>query len=89
MAEVCLPNALKKIIGKEKVEMKGSSVKEVLENFVNTYSQLEGKLIGSSGDLLSYVVVFLNNEDIRMADSLQTSVREEDEVKIVFAVAGG
>ena len=41
------------------------------------------------GDLNRYVNVYLNDEDVRVLDGLETAVSESDTVVILPAMAGG
>ena len=49
----------------------------------------EGQLFGEDGDLNRYVNVYLNDEDVRVLDGLDTAVSDGDTVVILPAMAGG
>ena len=47
------------------------------------------QLFGEDGDLNRYVNVYLNDEDVRVLDGLETAVKDGDTVVILPAMAGG
>ena len=47
------------------------------------------QLFGEDGDLNRYVNVYLNDEDVRVLDGLDTAVKDGDTVVILPAMAGG
>ena len=49
----------------------------------------ESQLFGEDGDLNRYVNVYLNDEDVRVLDGLDTAVKDGDTVVILPAMAGG
>ncbi len=74
--------------GKAEVEVKGATVKEALDDLVKQYPGLGSKLF-ENGRLRPYVNVFLNDEDIRYLDEMQTAVADGVIVALIPAVAGG
>ena len=50
---------------------------------------VERQIFGPDGDLNRYVNVYLNNEDVRVLEGLDTSVEDADTVMILPAMAGG
>lgn len=88
--EVRIPAVFRKHVGGEKaVASNGGTVKDVLDKMGVTYPQLREELFGESGDLHRFVNVYLNDEDVRFLDGLDTKVDEGDVVSILPAVAGG
>ena len=53
------------------------------------YPGLRERLLDDTGDLRRFVNVYINNEDVRFLDGLDTALKAGDEVSIVPAVAGG
>ena len=49
----------------------------------------KGQLFGDDGALNRYVNVYLNDEDVRVLDGLDTAVKGEDTLVILPAMAGG
>ena len=70
------------------VEVAGTSVQAVLNALGQKYPAITGKLF-DNGQVRRFVNVYLNDEDIRYLDNLNTAVKDGDEVNIIPAVAGG
>ena len=74
--------------GQAVVETTGASVKELLDNLGAKHPAITGRLF-DNGQVRRFVNVYLNDEDIRYLDNLNTAVKDGDEVSIIPAVAGG
>ena len=87
---VYIPTALQRFVGRqETIRLPGSTVQEVLDQLFAQYSELKTHLITEQGQLRSFVNVFVNDEDIRHAQGLNTRVEEKDAITIVPSIAGG
>jgi len=87
---VKIPTQLRNVTGGEAeatVEDAGT-VGEVLDGLYERYGGLRDR-IAEDGDLRRFVNVYVQGEDIRFLDGLQTPVEDGDEVTILPAVAGG
>jgi sulfur-carrier protein len=90
MATVRIPPLLRpQTGGQPEVEAGGSNVGEVLRSLTSEHPATEEQLFGPDGDLNRYVNVYLNDEDVRVLDGLETSVSDTDTVVILPAMAGG
>lgn len=90
MATIKIPPVLRPSTGGEKeVSAYGSDVGAVLAALAATHPETKGQLFGEDGTLNRYVNVYLNDEDVRVLDGLDTSVGESDTVVILPAMAGG
>ena len=90
MATVKIPPVLRTATGGEKqVTAAGANVGDVLRSVVESHPDTERQLFGPDGDLNRYVNVYLNDEDVRVLDGLDTEVGESDTVMILPAMAGG
>jgi MoaD family protein len=90
MATVKIPPVLRTQTGGEpEVEAGGSTVGEVLRALTSAHPDTESQLFGADGDLNRYVNVYLNDEDVRVLDGLETGVSDDDTVVILPAMAGG
>lgn len=74
--------------GQTLVQATGTNVKEVLDDLGARFPGITARLF-DNGQLRRFVNVYLNDEDIRYLDSLQTAVKDGDELAIIPAVAGG
>jgi MoaD family protein len=75
--------------GNPEVEASGSNVGEVLRSLTAEHPDTESQLFGPEGDLNRYVNVYLNDEDVRVLEGLETTVSDGDTVVILPAMAGG
>jgi MoaD family protein len=90
MATVRIPPVLRPQTGGEaEVEATGSTVGEVLRALTSAHPDTESQLFGADGDLNRYVNVYLNDEDVRVLQGLETGVSDGDTVVILPAMAGG
>ncbi|MBA2429745.1 MAG: MoaD/ThiS family protein [Thermoleophilaceae bacterium] len=90
MSVVKIPPVLRSYTGGEKeVPAEGSSVGQVLTALAERHPDTRGQLFGEDGALNRFVNVYLNDEDVRVLDGLDTPVTERDTVVILPAMAGG
>ena len=90
MATIKIPPVLRASVGCEKeVGASGGSVGEVLRDLASSHPATESQLFSDDGQLNRYVNVYLNDEDVRVLDGLDTSVGESDTLVILPAMAGG
>jgi molybdopterin converting factor small subunit len=90
MPTVKIPPVLRpKAGGAAEVGVEGSSVGEVLRGLADAHPETREQLFDSEGELNRYVNVYVNDEDVRVLDGLDTGVAEADTVVILPAMAGG
>ncbi len=75
--------------GAKEVEASGSDVGEVLRSLAEQHPATESQLFSEEGELNRYVNVYLNDEDVRVLDGLETPVSASDTLVILPAMAGG
>ena len=75
--------------GQSSVSANGSTIAEVLDDLHRQFPNLQGQITDESGELRRFVNVFVNDEDVRFLNKLDTPVKDDDEISIVPAVAGG
>jgi molybdopterin converting factor small subunit len=75
--------------GAASVAVEGSTIREVVEHLVGAHPGLGGQIVTPDGTLHKFVNVYLNDDDIRYLDKLDTKVGEGDTISILPAVAGG
>jgi MoaD family protein len=87
--EVRIPTILRQYTGGEKaVEGKGSTLAELIDDLDSRHAGLRDRLVDEKG-LRRFVNVYLNDEDVRFLDGLETKVQDGDNVTVLPAVAGG
>jgi sulfur-carrier protein len=90
MATIRIPPVLRPSVGGQReLSADGSSVGEILRSVAATHPDTQTQLFAADGGLNRYVNVYLNDEDVRVLDGLETSVGETDTLVILPAMAGG
>jgi molybdopterin converting factor small subunit len=88
--EVRLPTLLRvHADGAPTVSADGATIGEVFGALTEAYPGLSGQLVDDAGQLHKFVNVYVNDDDIRYLDQLDTKVSDSDVVSILPAVAGG
>ncbi len=89
MIEVRITANLQKLIGGQRsVQGEGASVGELLDDLESRYPGFREQIV-TDGQLHRFVNIYLNDEDIRFLDKLETAVEEGDTLSILPALAGG
>jgi molybdopterin synthase sulfur carrier subunit len=90
MAVVSIPTPLRPATGGlASVEAQGATVGAVLADLGSRYPDFHRRIFAADGGLQQYVNVYVNDEDIRFTDELDTAVAEKDQISIIPAIAGG
>ena len=72
------------------IEYDGESVRQIVDLLANKYPRLREQLYApSSFSLREFVNIFLNGEDIRDLNGLDTKLKDKDRITIMPAIAGG
>lgn len=87
---VRIPTPLRKMTGGlDKLEMNESTLSIMIDELETNYPGFKERLIDENGDLRYFVNIYVNGEDVRFLDGLDTETSSGDEISIVPAVAGG
>ncbi len=87
---VRIPTALRPQVGdQESLQVAGDTVAAVLGTLNNDYPDFGKRLYKAEGEINRFINVYVNDEDIRFMENLDTPVKPGDEVSIVPAIAGG
>jgi sulfur-carrier protein len=91
---VRIPSPLRSFTnGSDQLTLEGSNVGEILNQLVSQASGIEKRLFkqapGAAPTLNRFVNIYVNDEDIRFLQNLDTPVTDKDEISIVPAIAGG
>ena len=85
-----IPTPLRKFTGgAEEVSVSGATVGTAVEDLEKKHPGIKERLCDDSGRVRRFVDVYVNGDDIRFLSSLDTPVKDGDEVSIVPAIAGG
>jgi sulfur-carrier protein len=75
--------------GESEVSVEGSTLTEVLDSLDASYPGIKARVLDESGELRRFVNVYVDNDDVRFAEGLQTAVADGGQISIIPAVAGG
>ena len=90
MANVRVPSMLRPAVGgKRSVAAEGATLRELIENVDQRHPGFAGQLLEISGAQRMFVNIYVNDEDVRYLNGLETPVAEADVISILPAVAGG
>lgn len=85
-----IPPALRSLTGgAEELSLEGASVRAVLDAAEAAHPGLKARVCNEDGSVLRFVNLFVNEDDIRMLDGLDTPLKDGDSVSIIPAIAGG
>lgn len=87
---VRIPQPLQKLTqGQAEVSADGGTARDLISNLETKYGGISQRLLDGAGKLRRFVIIYLNDEDIRFLQDLDTPIKEGDTVSIVPAIAGG
>ena len=88
--KVKIPTPLRRLTGNQaSVIAEGETVNSMIDSLDGEFPGIRERLCEESGELRHFVNIYVNGEDVRYLDGLDSKVTEGDEVSIVPAVAGG
>jgi sulfur-carrier protein len=87
---VRIPAPLRSVTGGEsEVSVAGESVATALTELEERFPAIRQRLRDDEGALRRFVNLYVNGEDVRFLQGLDTGLKAGDEVSIIPAVAGG
>ena len=87
---VRIPTPLQRLAnGQGEVSCEGKTVSELLDDLEKRHPGMKERLYDDKGQLRRFVNIFVNEEDIRFMQGVQTAVKDGDDVSIIPAIAGG
>jgi molybdopterin synthase sulfur carrier subunit len=87
---VRIPTPLRKLTNNQDVVSgDGGTLSACIEALDRQYPGFRERLLDETGELRRFLNVYVNGEDVRFQQGMQTPLRSGDEVSIVPAVAGG
>jgi len=90
MAHIRIPAPLRKLTNdQEIVSSDAPTLKQAIDALDTQYPGLRERLCDEAGQIRRFVNIYVNGEDVRFLDNVNTRLTDKDEVSIVPAVAGG
>jgi molybdopterin synthase sulfur carrier subunit len=87
---VRIPTTMRPLSGGAKqVELSAGTLSEVIEALEATHPGFKDRLVDEAGALRKFVNIFVDEDDVRYLDGLNTAVPDGITVSIIPAVAGG
>ncbi len=87
--EVKVTANLQKLVGGQRsVQAEGNTVREILDDLERRHPGFKNMVV-ADGRIHRFVNVYLNDEDVRFLDQLDTPLREGDVISVLPALAGG
>ncbi len=87
---VRIPTILRTYTGGESdVSAEGDTLAGVLASLDEQYPGVRGRVLDDTGKIRRFVNVYVDDEDVRFADDLDTVTKDGASVSIIPAVAGG
>jgi molybdopterin synthase sulfur carrier subunit len=75
--------------GQAQISVDGATVTEVIDSLESAHPGFKDKLLDDQGQLVRYVNVFVDDDDVRFLEGLSTPVTDGGTLSIMQAVAGG
>ena len=91
MAQIRVPTMLRPSVGGERVlAAEGHTLRELIQNLDQQHPGFASQLLDAqTGEQRRFVNLYVNDEDVRYLQGLDTPVEEGDIISILPAVAGG
>lgn len=90
MPQFRIPGPLRSLSGGvATVDVQAGDLRGAIDELDRIHPGFKGRLLDDSGQPRQFVNLFLNDEDIRLGQGLDSSLKDSDEIAIVPAVAGG
>ena len=87
---VRIPTPLRRFTsGAEEVNASGATVAALVEDLERNHPGLKERICDDEGKVRRFVNIFVNGDDIRFLNNLDTAIKDGDEISIVPAIAGG
>lgn len=88
--EVKIPTVFRKFTNNEaSVELEPGTISDLIDQLDSRFPGFKDQIITSEGQLHRFVNVYVNDEDARYLEKLDTKVTEGDKVSLLPSVAGG
>ncbi len=90
MATIRIPPVLRSFAGNNKtVQVAGTTLRDVLDAFFATYPAVRAQILTAEGVLTSFVNVFVDDQDVRYLQGLDTVITPDATITLLPAMAGG
>ena len=89
MSKIRIPTPLRRLTNeKDEVESNASSISELVVDLEEQFPGIKDRLCEDDGTIRKFINIYVNDEDIRFLDGVNTKINNEDVVSIIPAIAG-
>lgn len=86
---VSLPTILRAYVNDQRrVQIEGATLGSLIDNLDAAYPGIKNRIV-EDGGIRRYVNVYINSEDVRFLNGVDSQLADGDEIDILPAVAGG
>ena len=90
MASIRIPTPLRKLTNEiEVVNTDATTLRDAVEKLESDFPGIKERIVDEGGEIRRFVNIYINGDDVRFLDNLNTPLKPGDDVSIVPAVAGG
>lgn len=90
MAKIRIPAPLRKLTGDQRtVSADGGTLVELVNDLERRFPGIKARIVDGDGKVHSFVNIFVDDEDVRFLQGLETPITQDAEVAIIPAMAGG
>jgi molybdopterin synthase sulfur carrier subunit len=87
---VRVPTPLRKFTqGADEVNAQGNTIRALMEDLEQNYPGIKERICDETGKVRRFVNVYVNGDDIRFLQNIETHLKDGDNISIVPAIAGG
>jgi molybdopterin synthase sulfur carrier subunit len=87
---VRVPTPLRKFTqGADEVDAQGNTIRALMDDLEQNFPGIKERICDETGKVRRFVNVYVNGDDIRFLQNLETGVKDGDNIAIVPAIAGG
>lgn len=87
--KIIIPTQFKKLIGEDEISSDAESILSLFDELCNKYNGLKERLISVDGTPNKYINIYINDEDIRFLEGINSKLKTDDVVSIIPSTAGG
>lgn len=90
MARIIIPTPLRKYTDQNRqFETQQDNLSDAIQQFITTYPKVKQNLLDEDGEIRSYIKLYIGTEEVQPPKNGTVSLKEDTEVSIVPAIAGG
>jgi len=90
MPTFCVPSLMKYYVDDQtEVQVKGGTIAQALNDLTTRYPTIKTHIMDSQGRLRRHVNLFVNKENIRSLNGVDTRVEESDKIILMSSISGG